>query len=263
LPQNTSIAASEPPQKEVERLYGLPPDEFTAERDALAKRLRTEGSRDEADAVKGLKKPSLPAWTVNQLVRRHGKELRRLLEAGESLRRAHEDALSGGERGKLRKAADTEREIVAGLVERAEPLLSEAGRPSPANLERVRNTLHAVATDEELRAELEQGRVVKDRESVGLGPFAAAAAPAEGGGTATRRERERATSRRRELKQARSRAEQAARRLRSAEGALERARAEAEAAQRELKARQRSLDAARGEAEDAEEALRRAEGSGE
>jgi len=258
LPQNKGIAASEPPPEEVDRLYGLPPDEFTAERDALAKRLRSADRRDEAEAVKGLKKPSLPAWTVNQLARRHGKELRRLLDAGESLRGAHEEVLSGGERGKLRRAADAEREIVAGLVERAEPLMSEAGKPSPANLERVRNTLHAAATDDQLRGELEQGRLVKDRESVGLGPFAAGA-PAEGPGTAGRKERERATARRRELREARSRAEQAAKRLRSAESALERARAEAEAAQRELKARQRSLDAARGEAADAEERLRAAE----
>jgi hypothetical protein len=180
--------------------------------------------------------------------------VRRLLKAGESLRKAHEKLMAGGQQGELRAAADKERELVADLVERAEPLLSEAGKPSPANLERVRNTLHAVATDEELRSELEAGRVVKDREAVGLGPFGAAPATSAAG----RREEKRAAAQRRELRDARVRAERAAKQLRSAEAALERAREDAEQAQRDLRDRQRSLDAARKEADEAEDELRRA-----
>lgn len=246
-----SIAA----EKEIDRLYGLPPDEFTAARDEFAKRLRAEGRRDDADAIKGLKKPNLPAWAVNQLSRRHRREVRRLLQAGERLRSAHEQLLSGGKQDKLRDAAERERELVGDLVDRAEPLLSEAGTPSPANLERVRNTLHAAATDEQLRAELEAGRLVKDRESVGLGPFSAA--PATGPG---QREQKRAAARRREVREIRARADSAAKQLRSAEAALERAREDAEQAQRNLRDRQRSLELARKEAEAAEEALSEADG---
>jgi lipopolysaccharide/colanic/teichoic acid biosynthesis glycosyltransferase len=42
--------------EEVSRLYALPVEEFTGERDALAKRLRDEGDREGAAGVKALKK---------------------------------------------------------------------------------------------------------------------------------------------------------------------------------------------------------------
>ena len=50
-------------------LYGLPLDRFVAERDALAKQLRGDGRREEADAVKKLPKPTRAAWAVNAAVR--------------------------------------------------------------------------------------------------------------------------------------------------------------------------------------------------
>ena len=47
---------------EVDRLYELPLEEFTAARNELAKRLGDT-------SVKELKKPTVTAWTVNQLAR--------------------------------------------------------------------------------------------------------------------------------------------------------------------------------------------------
>lgn len=157
--------------KDVDRLYELPLSEFTAERDALAKRLRKDGDRDAADEVKGLKKPSEPAWTVNQLARNNKRELNALLKAGERLR----DAQTGGAgRDKLRAAIAAEREQVGKLAALAEPLLDPA---SEAKLERVRNTLHALAVDDDTREQVEAGRLVADAEAVGLGLPGLAAAP--------------------------------------------------------------------------------------
>ena len=59
-------------------LYGLPLDAFVPERDALAKRLRAEGRRDEAAEVKALRKPSVAAWAVNQAVRSQPRAARAL-----------------------------------------------------------------------------------------------------------------------------------------------------------------------------------------
>jgi hypothetical protein len=243
----------------VNRLYGLPLDAFTTQRNELAKRLRAEGEREAAETVRKLRKPTLPAWTINQLVRRHRREVRRLLEAGERLREAHERLLGGGEREELRRAAERERELVGRLLERAEPLLSEAGSPSAATLERVRSTLHAAALDDELRGELEAGRVVAEREPVGLGPAAPAAAAGRPARRATDRRERRAAELRGELREARKRSEQADKRLRSAERSLERAREEAEEAHRTLLRRERETEAARGEAQDAKAALERLE----
>ncbi|MEP6594233.1 MAG: hypothetical protein ABJC51_11100, partial [Acidobacteriota bacterium] len=47
---------------EIDRLYQLPPEEFTAARNALAKSAGTE-----AAAIRQLAKPPLAAWAVNQV----------------------------------------------------------------------------------------------------------------------------------------------------------------------------------------------------
>ena len=66
---------------EADDLYGLPLGEFTAARDALAKRLRGEKRREDADFVKGLKRPSVAAGAINLAVREHGAD--DLLAAGD------------------------------------------------------------------------------------------------------------------------------------------------------------------------------------
>lgn len=173
-------------EREVDRLYELPLGEFTAARNELAGRLRKDGDREAADEVKALKKPSEPAWAVNQLARSNKREVNALLKAGERLRDAQ---LGGGGRDKLRAAIADEREQVGRLAALAEPLLGP--RPGP-KLERVRSALHAAATDEPTREAIAAGRLVEDVEAIGLGPFglstAEAAAPAptkrSGGGRA-------------------------------------------------------------------------------
>jgi hypothetical protein len=165
---------------EIDRLYGVPLDEFVRDRDDLAKRLRREGERDAAEQVKKLRKPSAGAWALNQAVRRRRKETAALLAAGERLRAAHEALLSGGEPAPLRDAMQEERGLAWALADCAEAIASETGKSGPALRERVRATLHAATVDEEAREELAKGRFVREREAVGLGPFGAAPAPAGG-----------------------------------------------------------------------------------
>src|SRR5256885_1710261 len=61
---------AEPVREVADELYGLPLRDFTKARDDHARRLRKEGRREVADAVKALRKPTLPAWALNQLARR-------------------------------------------------------------------------------------------------------------------------------------------------------------------------------------------------
>jgi hypothetical protein len=157
---------------EIDRLYGLPLDEFTTQRDALAKRLRGAGDRDAAAAVKTLRKPTAGAWALNQAVRRRGAETQALLGAGERLRAAHAALLSGGDRDELRAAMDEQRRLAAVLSDSAEAIATETGKSGPALRERVRSTLHAAALDDEVREQLRSGRLVREREAVGMGePF--------------------------------------------------------------------------------------------
>jgi hypothetical protein len=163
-------------------LYGLPLDAFVPERDALAKRLRADGRREEAGEVKALRKPSVAAWAVNQAVRTQPKAARELWDAGDALIGAQEDLLAGrGDARALRAAVDRERSALGELAGAARGLLTSEGRDlGDTTIERVRETLHAAAIDPAAREDVAPGRVTRELAHAGLGGIEAAmpAAPA-------------------------------------------------------------------------------------
>jgi hypothetical protein len=158
-------------------LYGLPLERFTQERNALAKQLRSERRGEEAAKVAALRKPTVEAWAVNQLVRTQRSELDALLHAGDRLAQAQADLLAGrSDPRALRDAVDAERTAVAALTERARGLLSLQGRGlTGAALEHVSETLHAAALDEDARAQVRDGCLNVGLRHIGLGTVSAAA----------------------------------------------------------------------------------------
>src|SRR4051795_11867142 len=58
-------------EEQVDALFQLPLAEFTAARNALAGRLRKGSHVAEAERVKALPKPGVPAWAVNQIYWKH------------------------------------------------------------------------------------------------------------------------------------------------------------------------------------------------
>src|ERR671924_1644677 len=95
--------------QQIDSLFGMPPDRFIPERDALAKRLRATGDREAADRVKGLRKPTVPAWALNQLARQDPRGVSDVVELGARLRDAQRRAISGGDAGPLREASEARR----------------------------------------------------------------------------------------------------------------------------------------------------------
>lgn len=244
-------------EEELDRLYGLPLDEFTPARNELAGRLKKEGDDDAAAAVKSLKKPSVSAGVVNQLVRAEPELVQRLLAAGGELRQAQERVLGGDGAEELRSASDAERAAVRALVHAARGL-----RVSQAVLDRVEQSLRAAAADDEARALLERGRVTSDFERTGF-PAIAAAPRDELADRRQQKRDERAQrirglrTRLRTLEREEARAQQAARRAeeraaRARETAerVEEARAEAERVAAELSAEVERAQAELAEAED-------------
>jgi hypothetical protein len=221
-----------------DELFGLPLDEFTAARNDLAKRLRADGKRDEAEAVAALRKPSVAAWVVNRLARERRDGLRALVDAAEAVRAGREDADE-----RFRGAAD-------GLTRDAREILAEAGRPATdAVLREVATTLRAGAAD--APDALVAGRLTETIEPSGFEAMAGAtlaprpprpaAAPKRGRDDAKRLERARqaladargeaarlgraASEAEREAKRARREADQAARKVAGAEKRLAEVRA--------------------------------------
>lgn len=163
-----------------DELFGLPPEEFVAARDEVARRLRREGDAEAARRVKALRRPSLSAWAVNQLARSQQRALEGLLAAGERLRAAHQAALAGGDAAELRAATRAEREAVAGLVSAALDRLREAGHPTTETTrDRIAATLHAAAASPEAADLVRHGRLIADLDPSGFGaaPGGPAAVP--------------------------------------------------------------------------------------
>lgn len=130
---------------EVDELFKLPLAEFTDARNALAKKLKQNGRANDADLAKTLTKPSVSAWTVNQLYWHHREEFDTLLAAGQRVRKAQVSA-SGSKLADMRAALDARREALIELSELASSLLREAGsNPSLETIRRITTTLEAVS----------------------------------------------------------------------------------------------------------------------
>jgi hypothetical protein len=179
---------------DIDELYGLPLERFTPERNGLAKELRGAGERERAAEVAAVRKPSVAAWAVNQLVRTQKRAIDELFEAGDGLRGAHDAVLGGrGDGSSLRAAVDRERQAVESLVQAAGGLLSTDGHElSPTIIERVADTLHAAAFDDDARAQVRDGRLERELRHVGLG-----VAAVTGGAPAPRRRAPQTTPRER------------------------------------------------------------------
>jgi hypothetical protein len=242
----------------LDQVYAGDFDGFVERRNELAKRLRSEGDREGADAVKALKKPNPPAWALNQLP---GKQRERLVGAAAGLREAQERLVAGdADPDDLRKATDAERDAVSEALGAATVLAEQAGNPlsGPAS-ERARQTLHAVALDDEVRAQFERGRLPADHAPPGLGELSLGAVqPSKTGRKRQAKkagERDEAKRKREQLKAAEAEAKKLGSRRDDAEREVEEARKKLDQAQTALKRAEERLEQAAAEAEEADERL--------
>lgn len=155
-------------REEVDGLFKLPLAEFIEARNALAKRLKQSGRTDDANLVKTLVKPSVSAWTVNQLYWNHRVAFDRLLAAGQRFHKAQASGLSG-KVADLRGSLDARREALLRLSELAESLLSDAGHSSsPDTIHRVTTTLEAISAHASVSDGPTLGRLSQDVDPPGF-----------------------------------------------------------------------------------------------
>ena len=147
-------------EAELESLYEVAPDRFVAARDDLVRRLRAAKRREDAAAVKGLRRPTVAAWALNQLPRTRGDDVRRLIEEGDEVRRVQQELLAGGDRNRLRDATTARRATRDALVDAALAALAGHPRTSPeAHRDDVLDTLEAASLDPDAGATLLRGRL--------------------------------------------------------------------------------------------------------
>jgi hypothetical protein len=225
-------------EAEIDALYRRPLSEFTSTRDKLAAELAGRGRLTEAKEVKGLRKPTVAAWAVNQLVHQHPDEIAELLDLREQLEEATDSA-------QMRDLGRRRRALISRLVTMAGDILERAGHASTATtVEKVARTLQAGESEEE-RELLRTGRLARDLSPSGFGDFSFAlvdlAEEPSPQDTAPRRKAE-------ELAAAAVQAEREAAEL---ERAAARAEQQAQVAARAAAAARRKAEAARARADKA------------
>jgi hypothetical protein len=158
---------------EIDTLFQLPLTEFTPARNALATRLKKSGQTEQADAVKGLQKPSLSAWTVNQLFWKQRGAFDRLLDAGLKFRTAQAAQL-GGRSTDIRGPLEARREALGDLSKRAAQILRDINHAvTPDVMRRVTTTLEALSTYGGLDGTPQPGRLSEDVDPPGFETLAA------------------------------------------------------------------------------------------
>ncbi|HEX9410784.1 MAG TPA: hypothetical protein VF986_03705 [Actinomycetota bacterium] len=149
-------------EKEIDRLFELPPEEFIAGRDELAKRMKAEGRTEEAAQVRSLRRPTVAAWAANQVARRHPDDVKELLEAGAALRQTQRKVLSGVRAGGFREGMERRRQVVNRLTKAAEKVLRDSGHASAGAAEAVTATLEAASLDDEVADQVRAARLSKE-----------------------------------------------------------------------------------------------------
>jgi hypothetical protein len=164
----------------IDELYQLPLSEFTPARNALAARLRKSGKAGDADEVRSLVKPSIPAWAVNQVYWKHRPAFDRLLSSGDVLRNAQSSTLAG-KSGDVRGALDGVRQSLSELSRLAASELEAAGHNASAGAMRaVTATLEALSAYGNVANAPRAGRLVDEVDPPGFETLAALVPNASG-----------------------------------------------------------------------------------
>ena len=269
---------------EIDRLFQLPLEEFTAARNALAKTAGKEGA-----AIKQLSKPPVAAWAVNQLFWSRREDYDTLVGAAEEMRRTNR-AVIEGKRGDLRAAGREHERALDAALKATLAVMKEAGQPvTDTTRHAILNTLRALPADEapgrltraltpggfEMLSGITPGKAPRPKETApktsattarGATKQDASAAKQAARERADREAAERAVrdaehkARRAEFESARTArdAERAERRVEEARKALEEAREELESAESAAATAVKAREASERKSRDAESALQAA-----
>jgi len=154
--------------KDLDALFKLPLAEFTGARNTLAAGLKKSGRGDDAARVKGLAKPPISAWAVNQLYWNHRASFDRLIASGERFHAAQ----SSGKVAEMRTALGARREALMLLSDLATSLLQEADHnPSLDIIRRVTSTLEAMSAYASRSDAPRAGRLTHDVDPPGFESF--------------------------------------------------------------------------------------------
>ena len=154
---------------ELDELYGVKPEEFTALRTELAAAAKKRGDAAAAKLISSARKPTAAAWVVNLLAHTNEDAKHSLADLRKRLRAAHA-AMDGAA---IRELTAEQRSLVDQLT-RAAFDGAEVTNPSATLREDVTGTLQAAVADPDVADRL--GRLTKAERWSGFGDFGATTA---------------------------------------------------------------------------------------
>jgi hypothetical protein len=126
-------------------LFALDPNDFVTARDQRARELRAAGEKDEAAAVKALRRPTVPVWALNQVARERPHVVDALVTA-----EGHAHAAKDKD---VRAALAQRRERLQDVVRAARDIIDGSGRsPDPHELDLTSALSTILASDALTRA---------------------------------------------------------------------------------------------------------------
>src|SRR2546421_6936766 len=146
-PVGRTVRGSQTMPDEPEDLADVPPEEFVAARDALAKQLKADGKATEAAEVKKLSKPTVTRWVADQVRRHHAEVVDTLRTALSNVAAAQETAITSGHGGALAEATAQRRDAMTMLGRAVDDVLAAAERPAH-NRDEVLGAIEADVTAE-------------------------------------------------------------------------------------------------------------------
>src|SRR5262245_9921378 len=152
------------PDDAVTKLYAVPLDAFTRERNALAAALAKNNRAAEAKAIRQLRRPSASLWAANQLAHTDAERLEAYLEGVTEVRRSQLRDPRAAAEGLARQRRELHH-----LVRRAGDLLARDGvRATPDTLRRISDTLLGAAVDADRADELRHRRLQQELAAPGF-----------------------------------------------------------------------------------------------
>ena len=152
------------PNDAIAKLYAVPVNAFTRERNAMAAALKKNNRADEARAVLELRRPSAPLWATNQLAHAEAERLRAFLDGIVEVRKTQLRDPRAAAEGLARQRRELQH-----LAQRAGELLAQHGtRATPDALRRISDTLLGAAVDGPRAEELRHGRLTEELAAPGF-----------------------------------------------------------------------------------------------
>jgi hypothetical protein len=149
---------------ELDKLYEVKQEEFTALRTKLADAAKKRGDTDTAKQITAARKPTTAAWIVNRLALRDHDVRTRLAGLGERMKDAHA-AMDGDS---IRALSAEQRRLIDDVA-RAAFEEAELADPSASLRDDVTGTLQAAIADPDVASRL--GRLTKAEQWSGFGEF--------------------------------------------------------------------------------------------